>query len=353
MLLFKYYKHRLVFKFLAGTSRGTLQERDSFMIYVCDTNNSQVYGFGEASPLAKLSIDDIPDFEQKLQNVLQKITIAQPKLNKSNVSEILQKFVSPMLPSLQFALETAFLDLLNGGKKIIFDNPFSSGKQDITINGLIWMGNQDFMLQQIEDKIQKGFSCIKMKIGAINFEEECRILASIRQRFSAQALTLRVDANGAFDKEEALTKLEKLAQYDLHSIEQPIQAGQIEEMAQLCEKTPLKIALDEELIGMRTYQEKKQLLDNIKPHFLILKPTLLGGFQQTKEWISITDSLKDMNWWLTSALESNIALNAIAQFTAEFDNTLPQGLGTGALYHNNIESKLFLEGEKLKFLHDF
>jgi len=207
---------------------------------------------------------------------------------------------------------------------------------------LVWMGDFEFMQSQLEEKLEQGFSCIKLKIGAIDFEKECKLLELIRKRFDENKITIRVDANGAFAADEALNKLEILSNYAIHSIEQPIAANQWYEMKQLCAATPLPIALDEELIPLTNLEDKKQMLDYIKPQFVIFKPTLLGGLQKTAEWIELCKE-KNIDWWITSALESNIGLNAIAQFVANYNPTLPQGLGTGKLYHNNIESSLKIE----------
>jgi len=341
-----YQKNILKFKFDAGTSRGVLKEHTTYFISIYHSSNINIIGTGEAAPLPKLSIDYRDDFEEKLKKILNNLEKVTFDLNLENAFQWIEQNVSLELPSIRFALETAFLDLLNGGKGIIFPSSFSKGQSSLTINGLIWMGEKDFMLKQIEAKLKEGFSCIKMKIGAINFEEELSLLKFIREHFSEKEITLRVDANGAFTPENALTKLEKLAQYKLHSIEQPIAPKQWEQMQKLCEQTPLPIALDEELIGIHQFSEKKSLLEYIKPQFIILKPTLLGGFNATKKWIELAES-QELDWWITSALESNIGLSAISQFTATFQNPLPQGLGTGGLYSNNIPSKLYLKGEKL------
>ena len=236
----------------------------------------------------------------------------------------------------------AFLDLANGGKRITYSREFIENASRIPINGLVWMGDKSFMFEQIKNKLNAGFQCIKMKIGAINFKEECELLRYIRQQFSADEIILRVDANGAFQPQEALEKLKQLAEYDIHSIEQPIKQGQWPEMAELCLKTPLPIALDEELIGIYSHTEKAQLLKNIKPQYIILKPSLMGGFKSADAWIEHAET-QHIGWWMTSALESNIGLNAIAQFTAKHQVNVPQGLGTGQLFHNNIASPLSIE----------
>ena len=231
------------------------------------------------------------------------------------------------------------LDLLNGGKRIIFDTPFVQGKTRISINGLIWMGEKAFMQKQIDEKLKAGFNTIKLKIGAIDFDTELGLLESIREQYSANDITLRVDANGAFTETDVMGKMEQLAALEIHSIEQPIKPGQYELMKTLCAESPLDIALDEELIGLNTKEEKKALLERIHPQYIILKPALLGGILSCQEWIEIAESL-NIGWWMTSMLEANIGLNAIAQFTAQYNLTLPQGLGTGQLYHNNIDSPL-------------
>ncbi len=350
-----YKKHTLQFKFEAGTSRGILTQRNTYFISIYRQENPLVAGIGEASPLEKLSVDDLPDFENIVQIYCAEFSQNPPDFSKNpqtsleeGIYEYVQTLIPSKYPSLRFAFETALLDFYHGSKKIIFPSPFQEGKTAIQINGLIWMGKKEWMLEQISEKLEQGFHCLKMKIGAIDFEQECEILNSIRKKFSADKITLRVDANGAFDITQALDKLKKLSEYDLHSIEQPIKAGQIEEMKSLCANTPIPIALDEELIGVQGYDSKVALLKNIQPQYIILKATLVGGFQSAKEWIEIAESQK-IQWWLTSALESNVGLNAISQFAATFPNLLPQGLGTGALYHNNIESPLSLENDLLKY----
>jgi O-succinylbenzoate synthase len=234
-------------------------------------------------------------------------------------------------------LETALLDLKNGGKRVIFENSFLISKP-IPINGLVWMGDLDLMLQQASIKIDEGFRCIKIKVGGLNFEKECDILHYIRRKYFREEITLRLDANGAFKTEEALYKLYDLSKFKIHSIEQPIKPGQ-PELEELCRKSPIPIVLDEEMIGLSSAEAKKDLLARVKPQYIIVKPSLHGGIQGTQEWISIAESL-NIGWWITSALESNIGLNAICQLTANYPVTLPQGLGTGGLYENNFESPL-------------
>lgn len=347
-LFFESKKHVLDFKFDAGTSRGVLKQKETYFVIARSSKNSNIFGIGEAGPLPKLSLDDLPDFEYQLTQICNNLSNTEIELEQSQIFDFVKKNIPESFPSIRFAFESALLDYLNGGKRLIFDSGFIYKREPISINGLIWMGEKDFMLEQIDKKLQEGFDCIKMKIGAIDFVQECDLLAYIRSKFDKNTITLRVDANGAFSPDKALEKLKRLAEFDLHSIEQPIRQGQISDMSQLCQASPVPIALDEELIGIYGSDNKKTLLQNIHPQFIILKPTLLGGFRETKEWIEVAESM-GIDWWLTSALESNIGLNAISQFTATFDSSLPQGLGTGQLYNNNIESPLLIESGTLVY----
>ena len=278
-----------------------------------------------------MSYDDRPDYEQKLQWLCEYIDEERDLLYQE-----LKEF-----PSIYFGLEQALLSLEAKHNFDLFPSDFSRGKDSISINGLIWMGDEAFMKEQIANKLEQGFRTLKMKIGAIDFKTELHILDGIRQHYGAAELELRVDANGAFSAEDALSKLKQLATYEIHSIEQPIKAGQWELMADLCEVSPIPIALDEELIGVVDRQRKKDLLNTIKPQYIILKPSLIGGFQGSKEWIALANEF-GIGWWITSALESNIGLNAIAQFCHTLDNNMPQGLGTGSLFTNNITSPLYI-----------
>jgi O-succinylbenzoate synthase len=339
-------KHTLDFKFEAGTSRGVLTHKDSYFVKIFDSDNPSAYGLGECSPLKGLSIDDRPDFDLQLLSICENFNTLDLEVYPWNLNIILDQVLDKSFPSIVFGFETAMLDLMNGGKRVVFNNGFAKTDRTININGLVWMGNKDFMLKQIDEKLEAGYNTIKMKVGAIDFNKECDILAYIRDRYDESKITLRVDANGAFSVHEVLDKLQRLAEYKLHSIEQPIRQGNEDVMAELCQNTPLPIALDEELIGIREYTDKYKLLKKIMPQYIILKPTLLGGFQQCREWIENANRLK-IGWWMTSALESNIGLNAITQFTAEFNNPLPQGLGTGQLYHNNINSPLEINHGKI------
>lgn len=327
--------YTLQFKRPAGTSRGVYHDHNIWYVVVYSPTNPQHWGIGECAPLHDLSCDYNEDYELTLNQFCKEL----------EQSKILDKEALRPYPSILFGLETALLHYEKRGFNL-FDNPFTEGKKGIPINGLIWMGDFQYMHEQIEAKIQQGFRCIKLKIGAINFEDEIKLLQYIRKHFSVDQITLRVDANGAFAPDEALDKLKRLSELDLHSIEQPIRAGQWSEMARLAEKTPLPIALDEELIGIYQPEVKRRLLETIKPQYIILKPTLHGGISGSEEWIKLAEELK-IDWWITSALESNIGLNAIAQWCAAYDNPLPQGLGTGGLYTNNIDMPLIIKSDCL------
>jgi o-succinylbenzoate synthase len=343
-----FYPHTLQFRFEASTSRGVLTEKVSWFIKIFDTDSPTLFGLGECSPLKGLSVDDRPDFENSLSEICSLFNDLDLEIFEWNLQIILDQLTENNWPSVRFGFETAMRDFMNGGRRLIFDNDFSLREKPININGLIWMGSQEAMLEQIEQKLNAGFTTLKLKIGAIGFDQECAVLANIRKQFSASEITIRVDANGAFDTKNVLEKLKKLSEFELHSIEQPIKQGQIEQMSALCQNSPIPVALDEELIGDFDYAQKRKLLKTIQPQYIILKPTLLGGFNHCREWIETAQRL-GIDWWITSALESNIGLNAIAQFTAEFNNNLPQGLGTGQLYHNNIESPLQINNGQLSY----
>jgi len=331
--------YELIFKKPSGTSRGILTSRQTWILKLWNEETPDVFGLGECALFRGLSAEDRPGYEE----VLKSLTPELPPLPE--LFEQMKDF-----PSILFGLETALADLKNGGKRIIYPSAFSDGKKSIRINGLIWMGSKAEMQRQIQEKIELGFSCIKLKIGAIDFHAELDLLKAIRQEFDAKTIELRVDANGAFSPTDALQKLEILSKLNIHSIEQPIKAGQWQKMAQLCANTPLPIALDEELIGINDFAKKKLLLETIQPQYIILKPSLHGGFVGSEEWIKLTGE-QNVDWWATSALESNIGLNAIAQWCAVQKNALPQGLGTGQLYTNNFESPLSLNGENLFYDH--
>ncbi|MDY8136205.1 o-succinylbenzoate synthase [Aquimarina sp. 2201CG5-10] len=330
-----YHKHILEFKRPSGTSRGVLKTKETWFIVISSEGKK---GIGECGILRTLSIDDRPDYEEKLEWTCNNIHLGVEKLWKSLIE----------FPSIQFGVEMAFRSLESDSPFILFPSDFTDGIDHIPINGLIWMGDKDYMKTQVEEKLGQGFDCIKMKIGAIDFDTELSLLSSIRSQFPSDVIELRVDANGAFKPNEALEKLKQLSIYNLHSIEQPIRQGQTEEMFELCKKKPIPIALDEELIGVFNVTEKRKLLQTIQPQYIILKPSLIGGFKGTTEWIDLANEL-EIGWWITSALESNIGLNAIAQFTYILNNSMPQGLGTGGLYTNNIESPLAVEQGSLKY----
>ncbi len=321
-----YQKYILHFKQPAGTSRGILKTKETFFLQIYDKNKT---GVGECGLFKGLSIDDRPDYEEKLQWVCDNIELGEKQL----LNELVE------FPSIQIGVEIAFKSFYSKDKFKIFPSSFSTGKESIPINGLIWMGDKSFMLKQIIQKVNSGFTCIKMKIGAIDFNSEIELLRFIRKEFSLNEIELRLDANGAFTPTEALEKLKILSEFDIHSIEQPIKQGQWQEMAKLCEQTPLPIALDEELIGVFDDTKKQTLLKTIAPQYIILKPTLIGGFSGSDSWIQLAKK-HQIGWWVTSALESNIGLNAIAQYTFTKNSILPQGLGTGSLFTNNIPSPL-------------
>ena len=330
-----FQKYVLQFKRPSGTSRGILNQKETWFITI-EAAGKQ--GVGECGLLRGLSIDDRADYESTLHWVCQNIHLGLEAL-LGRLTEF---------PSIQFGLEMAFKSLESANPFLLFPSHFTDGTEAIPINGLVWMGDKGFMKEQILEKLNAGFTCIKMKIGAIDFDVEVELLKFIRKEFSKDEVELRVDANGAFQPEEALEKLKILSDLDLHSIEQPIKAGQLDEMAQLCEEAPLPIALDEELIGVFSPKEKRNLLSSVNPQYIILKPSLIGGFSGTNSWIDIAEQLQ-IGWWITSALESNVGLNAIAQFTYLTKNPMPQGLGTGSLFTNNFDSPLQVKNGKLHY----
>lgn len=334
-LSLEYVPHTLTFKQAAGTSRGVLNTKKCWIL---TAKYRDLKGIGECSVIPGLS----PDYnsDEQYEAVLNDL-IKNPQQFLFSPDRLVN------YPSILFGLETAILDLMQGGTGILFPSAFTEGKQGIPINGLVWMGDPSFMQEQIETKLQDGFSCIKMKVGAIHFQDEFQLLKSIRDRYSKEQITIRVDANGAFSESEALEKLKQLADLDIHSIEQPIAAGQNDALDRLCAVSPLPIALDESLIGVNAISDKQALLRKIKPQYIILKPSLHGGLKGTREWIQIAESMK-IPYWITSALESNIGLNAIAQFTATLDPQIPQGLGTGGLFVENFPSRLKIENGYLR-----
>lgn len=330
------FPRRLHFKQPAGTSRGIYTTRRVWYLLLRDKANRR-YGVGECAPLPALSCDDLPDYEEILSRACRDFE-QEGRINR----EALLPY-----PSILFGLETAWLHLRAGSLQF-WHTPFSEGKAGIPINGLVWMGSFDEMYRRIEEKMRQGFRCIKLKIGAIDFDKELELLAHIRRRFGPEEVELRVDANGAFTPADAPGKLERLAAFHLHSIEQPIRAGQWEEMAGLCARSPLPIALDEELIGINQTERKIELLDTVRPRYIILKPSLHGGISGSDEWIRLAAE-RGIGAWVTSALESNIGLNAIAQWCATLRPSIPQGLGTGLLFTDNIDYPLHIEGDCLRF----
>ncbi len=328
-----YQKYILNFKRPSGTSRGVMTQKETWFLMI---EKDGKRGIGECGILRSLSFDDRPDYQDRLEWVCENIDLGAERL-----WEELRNY-----PSIQFGVEMAFRSLESQNPFLLFPSEFTSGNAAIPINGLVWMGTEAFMKEQIVEKIRQGFRCIKLKIGAIDFDTELALLQYIRREFSSEEMEIRVDANGAFSPSEAMDKLKRLSDLQLHSIEQPIKQGQFNVMADLCERTPLPIALDEELIGVTSVTKKRELLQTINPQYLIFKPSLIGGFKGTNEWIELGKT-HNTGWWITSALESNVGLNAISQYTFELNNKMPQGLGTGGLYTNNFDSPLEVKEGKL------
>jgi len=329
------HQYFLQFKNPSGTSRGVLTQKETWFIIIEENGKK---GIGECGLLRGLSIDDRPDYKEKLHWVCKNISLGEEILWQ-NLLEF---------PSIQFGVEMAFQSLKSENPFLLFPSDFTNGQKSISINGLVWMGDEAFMKQQIDQKLADGFHCIKLKIGAIDFEKELQLLRYIRQNYTPEQIEIRVDANGAFDSDTALIKLNQLSGFKLHSIEQPIAKKQHDRMAELCKTTPIPIALDEELIGVFRTDEKAALLHKMKPQFIILKPSFVGGFRGTKEWIDLAEKL-NIGWWITSALESNVGLNAIAQWTYLQKNLMPQGLGTGSLYTNNFDCPLEVKNGRLHY----
>ncbi len=336
-----YFKKLFHFKQPAITSRGVYTVHQSYYIRI---EQNGVVGVGECSVLPDLSCDAMPDadYEAVLSNActLLRTTGEIPYRE-------LHRF-----PSILFGMETAMLQLCAKGSLALSNTPFARGEAGIPINGLVWMGTPEEMSVRIEEKLRAGFHCVKLKIGAIDWAKEIELIRYIRDRFTKEEIELRVDANGGFTPENAMARLEELAKYDIHSIEQPIRQHQWEAMAYLCRHSPLPIALDEELIGVSSKSRKRELLDAVEPAYIVLKPSLHGGMYGTKEWIEIANE-RGIGSWITSALESNVGLNAVAHLCAEVygpDFPMSQGLGTGQLYTDNIDMPLEIRGEYLWFL---
>jgi o-succinylbenzoate synthase len=320
-------KHLLKFNFEAKTSRDTLRERPVWFIIV--KKNGKPLAIGECAWLKGLSIESEQDIEPMLS------AICKDFGSYFSNPELLRKW-----PSIQMALDMIRAQIESGQWLNPFPGKFAEGKQEIPINGLVWMGSKDAMLQSLEAKIAEGFKCVKLKIGGIDFQEELRLLEFVRNQYNENEIEIRLDANGAFAFNEAIHKLKSLAKFKIHSIEQPIKQGHWEKMAEIVAESPIPIALDEELIGMDELEQKAALLELIKPRYIILKPSLIGGFSASQEWIDAAEK-QGIQWWLTSMLESNIGLNALAQWVSTKDTfNLPQGLGTGKLYSNNVDCGL-------------
>ncbi|MDE6049666.1 MAG: o-succinylbenzoate synthase [Paramuribaculum sp.] len=335
MLRAAYTPYRLDFNFKALTSRGALPYKDTFYVKVWDEATPDKFGIGECALFRGLSKEDTPQYEQVLYNLCR-------SLNRGEDYDI------SAYSSIRFGLETAMSDFKHDCLHTPFPSEFVGGASSITINGLVWMGSIDEMCHRAEQKIAEGFRCIKFKVGGQNFEQEFQLLERLREKYGTESLEIRIDANGAFTPENAQERLNRLASLDIHSIEQPIAAGQWEAMATLCRESPIPIALDEELIGCYSIEEKCRILDYIHPSYIILKPALCGGFCSAKEWIAEAVN-REIGWWVTSSLESNIGLNAIAQWVGSMNVEIPQGLGTGGLFTNNIHSPLVRRGEELSY----
>lgn len=327
--------YNLIFKQPAGTSRGVLTEKITCFLKLYDETDPSIFGIGEAAVFPGLSPEADERYFYKLMELQANIRIGK----QTDLSAF---------PSIQMGLEQAILDFSHGGGGKYFSSSFVSGESSIRINGLIWMGDLDTMISRIESKLSEGFSCIKLKIGAIDWKQEVDMIEYIRKRYPADRIEIRVDANGGFNMDNVLPRLKHLADLDIHSIEQPIKAGNPELMKFLCEVSPIPIALDEELIGKFTVESKAALLDAVDPAYIVLKPSLEGGFSGAREWIDLAEE-RGIGWWITSSLESNIGLNALAQWTATLGQNRPQGLGTGSLFTNNINTPVFTDGELLRY----
>lgn len=331
----------LHFKQPAGTSRGVYNTRHSWFITITSDDKPNIKGIGECAPLPNLSCDDIPEYKKTLFSLC----------NQFSMTGTINYGMMRPYPSMLFGLESALLQFNAHGSAKLYDTPFSRGDEGIPINGLVWMGSFDEMFARMEEKMKLGFRCIKLKIGAIDFEREIELIKHIREHFTPEQIELRVDANGGFSPKDALYKMERLSKYDIHSIEQPIKQHQWKEMAMLCKESPLPIALDEELIGVNMPIMKEELLDTIKPSYIILKPSLHGGIHGIEEWIKMARE-RNIGSWITSALESDIGLNAVANLAARIYGphiTMPQGLGTGQLFTDNINMPLEIKKDALWF----
>lgn len=334
MLVATFKPYTLNFNEPGGTSRGVLTQKPSWFVEVYNKNNPTIKGVGEISVIPKLS----PEYFLKTN--LEEI-IAQKLANINNV-DIYNQNEWHLIPAVRFGIETALTDLKNGGTRILYPSLFTKGDEGITINGLVWMGDIATMRRRIIEKYEAGFRCIKLKIGALNFDNELKLVEFVRTEFPD--VEIRLDANGAFTPSDALHKIDLLSKYQIHSIEQPIKPNQWKAMADICKQSPIDIALDEELIGIE--QNKAEMLNTINPQYIILKPSLVGGLYESEQWIALCQQY-GIKWWATSALESNIGLNAIAQWVFTQNVDMPQGLGTGMVYSNNFDSPLKVNNAKL------
>ncbi|MDE5790114.1 MAG: o-succinylbenzoate synthase [Muribaculaceae bacterium] len=323
----------LDFKSPAGTSRGIMTNKLTAFLRIFDENDPSHYGIGEAGIFPGLSPEADDRYFYKMAELVTNVKLGMP----TDLTHF---------PSIQAGFEQAILDFSSGCRGIYFDSPFVRGEGSIEINGLVWMGDYEEMMSRLERKLKEGFKCIKIKIGAIEWEKEREMIARIRQEYDSSKVEIRVDANGGFSMDTVLPVLDQLAELEVHSIEQPIRQGNPEQMHRLCELSPVPVALDEELIGKFSYEDKERTLDTIWPAYIVLKPSLIGGFSGAQDWINLANQ-RGTGWWVTSALESNIGLNAIAQWVATLSTTMPQGLGTGALYKNNFQSPIELNGDRL------
>lgn len=318
-----------------GTSRGVLTEKITCILRIFDENCPDKFGIGEAAIFPGLSPEADDRFLYKLMELQANIRLG--------LKTDLLKF-----PSLQFGLEQAIRDYTGGCNGIYYESPFVHGESSIEINGLVWMGEYDTMIERIEQKLSAGFRCIKLKIGAIDWRKEVDMIEYIRDRYDRDRVEIRVDANGGFTMDNAIPRLKRLADFGVHSIEQPIKAGNPMLMRFLCEVSQLPIALDEELIGKYTREEKAATLDGIRPAYIVIKPTLTGGYSGATEWIELARE-RNIGWWITSSLESNIGLNALAQWIATLHTDRAQGLGTGGVFSNNFTSPLSLDADRLRY----
>lgn len=331
MLHAEWTRYRLDFRFTAKTSREEMHHKDTYFVRITDSDSPGIAGIGECALFKGLSADDVPEFENELS-----------RLCRDPYSGV------PSMSAIRFGWETAVADLTNGGCRQIFPGRWSEGLSRISINGLIWMGSKEMMVSRVEEKLSCGFKILKLKVGGIDFDDEVSIIEAIRKRFPEDELELRLDANGNFNAANVMKRLDRLSSYGIHSIEQPVKAGQPELMRRVCADSPVRVALDEDLIGIRNNEEMRQLLEYIEPQYIILKPSLCGGFERADQWISTAESL-GIGWWATSALESNIGLNAIAQWVSNKRINLAQGLGTGELYSNNIQSPVRMDRAALVY----